>query len=92
MASARVAGLRSWPRTADVIVLPPDGQTVHVIDYKYGYTHVPADSPQLKIYGVAARQAFQREKVYLHVIQPRDYTSKPIRTHLAAPPFRSTTE
>ena len=28
--------------TADVIVLPPDGKTVHVIDYKYGFTHVPA--------------------------------------------------
>ena len=71
--------------TADVIVLPPDGKTVHVIDYKYGYTHVPADSPQLKIYGVAARQAFQRETVYLHVIQPRDYTAKPIRAHHFTP-------
>lgn len=71
--------------TADVIVLPPDGKTAHVIDYKYGYTHVPADSPQLKIYGVAARQAFQRETVYLHVIQPRDYTAKPIRTHQFTP-------
>lgn len=71
--------------TADVIVLPPDGKTVHVIDYKYGYTHVPADSPQLKIYGVAARQAFQRETVYLHVIQPRDYTANPIRTHHFTP-------
>lgn len=71
--------------TADVIVLPPDGKTVHVIDYKYGYTHVPADSPQLKIYGIAARQTFQRESVYLHVIQPRDYTAKPIRTHHFTP-------
>lgn len=71
--------------TADVIVLPPDGKTVHVIDYKYGFTHVPADSSQLKIYGVAARQAFQREAVYLHVIQPRDYTAKPIRTHQFTP-------
>lgn len=71
--------------TADVIVLPPDGKAVHVIDYKYGYTHVPADSPQLKVYGVAARQAFQREAVYLHVIQPRDYTAKPIRTHHFTP-------
>lgn len=71
--------------TADIIVLPPDGKTVHVIDYKYGYTHVPADSPQLKIYGIAARQTFQRESVYLHVIQPRDYTAKPIRTHHFTP-------
>ena len=71
--------------TADVIVLPPDGKTVHVIDYKYGYTHVPADSPQLKIYGIAARQTFQRESVHLHVIQPRDYTAKPIRTHHFTP-------
>lgn len=71
--------------TADIIVLPPDGKTVHVIDYKYGYTHVPADSPQLKIYGVAARQEFQREAVHLHVIQPRDYTVKPIRTHHFTP-------
>lgn len=71
--------------TADLIVLPPDGKTVHVVDYKYGYTHVPADSPQLKIYGIAARQTFQRESVYLHVIQPRDYTAKPIRTHHFTP-------
>ena len=71
--------------TADIIVLPPDGKTVHVIDYKYGFTHVPADSPQLKIYGIAARQTFQRENVVLHVIQPRDYTAKPIRTHRFTP-------
>lgn len=71
--------------TADIIVLPPDGKTVHVIDYKYGFTHVPADSPQLKIYGIAARQTFQRESVYLHVIQPRDYTAKPIRSHHFTP-------
>ena len=71
--------------TADIIVLPPDGKTVHVIDYKYGFTHVPADAPQLKIYGIAARQTFQRESVYLHVIQPRDYTAKPIRTHHFTP-------
>ena len=71
--------------TADIIVLPPDGKTAHVIDYKYGYTHVPADSPQLKIYGIAARQTFQRESVHLHVIQPRDYTAKPIRTHHFTP-------
>ena len=71
--------------TADIIVLPSDGKTVHVIDYKYGFTHVPADSPQLKIYGIAARQTFQRESVHLHVIQPRDYTAKPIRTHHFTP-------
>ena len=71
--------------TADVIVLPPDGKTIHVIDYKYGFTHVPADSPQLKIYGVAARQAFQRESVVLHVIQPRDYTAKPVRSYHFTP-------
>lgn len=71
--------------TADIIVLPPDGKTVHVIDYKYGYTHVPADAPQLKIYGIAARQTFQRESVHLHVIQPRDYTAKPIRSHHFTP-------
>lgn len=71
--------------TADVVVVSADNKTVHVIDYKYGYSHVPADSPQLKIYGVAARQEFQRERVVLHVIQPRDYTAKPIRTHHFTP-------
>lgn len=71
--------------TADVIVLPPDGKTVHVIDYKYGFTHVPADAPQLKIYGVAAAQKFNRENVVLHVIQPRDYTAKPVRSHAFTP-------
>lgn len=71
--------------TADVIVLPPDGRTVHVVDYKYGHTHVPADAPQLKIYGLAAAQEFNREVVHLHVIQPRDYTAKPVRSHHFTP-------
>jgi hypothetical protein len=71
--------------TADVIVLPPDGKTVHVIDYKYGHTHVPADSPQLKIYGIAAAQEFNREVVHLHVIQPRDYTARSPRSYLFTP-------
>lgn len=71
--------------TADVVVLPPDGKTVHVIDYKYGHGHVPADSPQLKIYGVAAAQEFNREVVHLHVIQPRDYTAKSPRSYHFTP-------
>lgn len=71
--------------TADVVVLPPDGKTVHVIDYKYGHGHVPADSPQLKIYGIAAAQEFNREVVHLHVIQPRDYTAKSPRSYHFTP-------
>lgn len=71
--------------TADVVVLPPDGKTVHVIDYKYGHGHVPADSPQLKIYGIAAAQEFNRETVHLHVIQPRDYTAKSPRSYHFTP-------
>lgn len=71
--------------TADVLVLPPDGKTVHVIDYKYGHGHVPADSPQLKIYGIAAAQEFNRETVHLHVIQPRDYTAKSPRSYHFTP-------
>ena len=71
--------------TGDVVVRPPDGKTVHVIDYKYGHTHVPADSPQLKIYGIAAAQEFNRERVMLHVIQPRDYTAKPVRSYHFTP-------
>lgn len=71
--------------TADVVVLPPDGRTVHVVDYKYGFTHVPADAPQLKIYGLAAAQEFNRRVVHLHVIQPRDYTAKPVRSHHFTP-------
>jgi hypothetical protein len=71
--------------TADVVVLPPDGKTVHVIDYKYGHGHVPADSPQLKIYGIAAAQEFNREVVHLHVIQPRDYTARSPRSYHFTP-------
>lgn len=71
--------------TADVVVLPPDGKTVHVIDYKYGFSHVPANAPQLKLYGIAAAQEFNRETVVLHVIQPRDYTAKPTRSHRFTP-------
>lgn len=71
--------------TADVVVLPPDGKTVHVIDYKYGHGHVPADSPQLKIYGIAAAQKFNREVVHMHVIQPRDYTAKSPRSYHFTP-------
>lgn len=75
--------------TADVVVLPPDGKTVHVIDYKYGHGHVPADSPQLKIYGVAAAQEFNREVVHLHVIQPRDYTARSPRSYHFTPAAQS---
>lgn len=75
--------------TADVVVLPPDGKSVHVIDYKYGHGHVPADSPQLKIYGIAAAQEFNREVVHLHVIQPRDYTARSPRSYHFTPAAQS---
>ena len=81
----KLSGVENTVGTADVVVLPPDGRTVHVVDYKYGFTHVPADAPQLKIYGLAAAQEFNREVVHLHVIQPRDYTAKAVRSHHFTP-------
>lgn len=71
--------------TVDDVALLPDGQSFHQADYKYGFTHVPADSPQNKIYGVGICQRFGREKAGLHIIQPRDYTARPIRSHLFTP-------
>jgi hypothetical protein len=73
------------PGTTDILILSGDGRTLHVIDYKYGHGHVPADSPQLKIYGIAAAQEFGREVVHLHVIQPRDYTAKSPRSYHFTP-------
>lgn len=71
--------------TVDDVALPPNGQSFHQADYKYGYTHVPADSPQNKIYGIGLRQRFVREQATLHVIQPRDYTAKPVRSYEFTP-------
>ncbi len=71
--------------TVDDVALLPDGHSFHQADYKYGYTHVPADSPQNKIYGIGLRQRFGREKATLHVIQPRDYTAKPTRDYVFTP-------
>lgn len=71
--------------TVDDVALLPDGQSFHQVDYKYGFTHVPADGPQNKIYGIGLRQRFVREKATLHIIQPRDYTAKPTRDYLFTP-------
>lgn len=66
--------------TVDDVALPPDGRAFHQVDYKYGYTHVPADSSQNRIYGIGLRQRFVREQGTLHIVQPRDYTAKPTRS------------
>lgn len=71
--------------TVDDVALPPDGRTFHQADYKYGHTHVPADSEQNRIYGIGIRQRFVREQGTLHVIQPRDYTAKPMRSFVFTP-------
>ena len=71
--------------TVDDVALPPDGRTFHQVDYKYGYTHVPADSSQNRIYGIGLRQRFVREQGTLHIVQPRDYAAKPIRSWVFTP-------
>lgn len=71
--------------TVDDVALPPDGRAFHQVDYKYGYTHVPADSSQNRIYGIGLRQRFVREQGTLHVVQPRDYTAKPTRSWVFTP-------
>lgn len=71
--------------TVDDVALLPDGQSFHQNDYKYGFTHVPADSPQNRIYGIGIRQRFTREKATLSVTQPRDYTAKPVREWVFTP-------
>lgn len=59
--------------TADVIRI--DGRTLRLKDLKYGYTFVPADSDQLKMYGAAALRQFSMlydiDTVELQIIQPR---------------------
>ncbi|MEG0991354.1 MAG: DUF2800 domain-containing protein [Gordonibacter sp.] len=71
--------------TVDDVALPPDGRSFHQVDYKYGYTHVPADSSQNRIYGIGLRQRFVRERGTLHIVQPRDYTAKPTRSWVFTP-------
>ena len=71
--------------TVDDVALLPDGQSFHQNDYKYGFNHVPADSPQNRIYGIGIRQRFTCEKATLSVTQPRDYTAKPVREWVFTP-------
>lgn len=61
--------------TADAVVFDGDRKTLTVIDLKYGYGFVPADSDQLILYAAGAVRQFQTvfdvEKVVLMICQPR---------------------
>lgn len=63
--------------TADSVIVSKDGETLHVIDLKYG-AGVKVDSfenSQLRIYGLAAHRQFDMlgdfKKIKLHIHQPR---------------------
>ena len=73
---AKLPGFEIRGTTDDMATVAIDNdRRLHIFDYKYGFVHVPADAGQIKLYGVAARQEFQIEKITLHIIQPRDYSS-----------------
>jgi len=62
--------------TADVITIT--GDTLHVIDLKYGLSRVfPKDNPQLYLYALGAYTGLKKKKrkavkaVLVHIIQPR---------------------
>lgn len=73
----------------DVVVTGEDRQTVHVVEYKYGHRHVAADDARVKVYGVSAAQMFRRERVVLHVIQPRDYSAPTYRSFQFTPAMQN---
>lgn len=69
----------------DVVVLDADNKTTHVVEFKYGHRHVSTSDPRLRVYGIAARHTFPRDRVVLHVIQPRDYTAPTFRSEEFTP-------
>lgn len=68
-----LTGEKTATGTADVIQI--DGRKLSIRDLKYGYGFVPADSDQLKMYGVAALRQFSTvydiDVVELQILQPR---------------------
>lgn len=65
--------------TTDVLGYEPTTKTLHVIDFKYGVTFVPAfENRQLAQYGVSAYFSdwagqFEIEKIVMTIAQPRNY-------------------
>lgn len=62
--------------TADAVIIHQNGETLHLIDFKYGFNEVPAqDNSQLRIYGLAAGDVFEMLGDYknfkLGIYQPR---------------------
>ena len=80
--TVKLPGFEIKGTTDDLATVAIDAdRRLHIFDYKYGFVHVPADAGQIKLYGIGARQEFQIEKIKLHIIQPRDYSSKPTRSY-----------
>ena len=80
--TVKLPGFEIRGTTDDLATVAIDAERrLHIFDYKYGFVHVPADAGQIKLYGVGARQEFQIENITLHIIQPRDYGSKPTRSY-----------
>ena len=64
--------------TPDVwgVVDEGDHVSVHIFDYKFGFTPVEAfENWQLLTYACGVVAPFQVSTVYLHIVQPRDYVS-----------------
>ena len=62
--------------TMDVIAKMPD--RLLILDWKFGYKDVDADTLQLKAYAAAAAQTFGADVVEAHIYQPRAGKGKPI--------------
>lgn len=61
--------------TADTVVIDEAAKTLHIVDLKFGYGFVPADSDQLILYAAGALRQFSTvydiERVVLMICQPR---------------------
>lgn len=64
--------------TCDAWGVDVDEKSLHVFDYKYGFTPVEAfENWQLLAYACGIIKDFKYIKyIYLHIVQPRDYLSK----------------
>lgn len=80
-----VHGSQNWG-TPDLVGWAP--MHLHVLDLKFGYGYVPATSLQLVNYALLEMERSgidatrdQLIRVSLHIIQPRAFGHRPIRTH-----------
>lgn len=77
--------------TSDFITYHQGSKTLHVVDFKFGYTPVSAHgNTQLLIYSLGAMSKYDKaahpiESIALHIYQPRNYVTGPISTWTLKP-------